>query len=194
MVHWQWVHPRTNHATFWSTLSVHPLIHLLVKICPCDILTPIWFVQIPRPIWGGRFVTRDMISTLFDVYLSCDIMFNLLLGEMWTFLSHNFWTHLWCLAGSSATCGRFVTWLLKRWWWPSGCQVKCGHFVTWSLDTFVTSSLLFKKMWAFCHMLSGHIYDGQAAVKRTVDVLSLYFWTRLWCPNSSWAKSRFFVT
>ncbi len=187
--------PPTNQPRNISTHTIRP---------PNDPFagnnSPLWhfytiqFVQIPRPVWGEHIVTRDVISTLFYVYLSCDIMFNLLLGEMWTLLSHNFWTHLRCPAGSLATCGRFVTWLLKRWWWPSGCQVKCGHFVTWSFDTFVTSSLLFSKMWAFCHILSGHIYDGQAAVKRTVNVLSLDFMTRLWCPNGSRAKSGFFVT
>jgi hypothetical protein len=64
-------------------------------------------------------------------------------------LSHYFWTHLWCPAGSS---------------------VKCGHFVAGFFRHVCDVGQLFNKMWMFCRMISDHICEVHAAVQQNVDV------------------------
>jgi hypothetical protein len=87
--------------------------------------------------------------------------------------SNNFWIWFWC---------------------PTGCLAKCGHFITWFLNIFMMTNLLSGKMWTFCHRISGDISDDQPAVRQNVDILSLDFWTHLWCPTSCWATSGLVVT
>jgi hypothetical protein len=138
LVGWRSVYPQTDHATIWPSLSVHPTNCLLC----CDNLL-LWHsdaytirpgVFRPPWLWGGRFVTCDMTSTLlncfvtscppfpeanFGRYVTCYldpfVMSCRLCSVQSAFqrnvdvLSHDFGIHLWCYAGCSAKCGRFDT-------------------------------------------------------------------------------------
>jgi hypothetical protein len=85
LVHWRYVHPWINHATFPPAQSIYP------TNCLRRQFTPMTFIHLydqsrnflSPPVPGGHFVTCVMMSTLF--YLHCDITSDILLIKMWMF-------------------------------------------------------------------------------------------------------------
>jgi hypothetical protein len=120
LVPWRSVHPRTDHATFRPTLSVHPTNRLLWHSYTCMIRPGIFR---PPPLRGGRFVTCDMMSTL--LHMLCDIMSTLSWSKIWTVCHKMFgpicdvlpavWRHVDVLSqdfSHPVECERFVAWFL----------------------------------------------------------------------------------
>ncbi len=145
-----------------------------MKIRPCDILTP----YDPSAIFYPSLfeVDRTFCHTWHNVHPLLPALWHQVqpsLKQNVAVLSYNFWIQLWC---------------------PAGCLAKCGHFITWFLNIFMMTNLLSGKMWTFCHRIPGDISDDQPAVRQSVDILSLDFWTHLWCPTSCWARRGLVVT
>ncbi len=158
-VPWWSIYPQIDYATIWPTQYIHPTNQSAVTVHPCDILTPVRSAQVffVHPGYG--------LDSLSHVTWHPPPQ-NALWHQVHPFqkqnldgLSHDFWTHL---------------------WYPAGCSVKCGHFVTGIFDTFVMFYRLSSEMWTFRRMISGHICDVLAAVRRDVNVLSQDFETHLW--------------
>ncbi len=106
-------------------------------------------------LWGGRFVTCDMTSTLLKMI--CDIISTLSWSEIWMVFHMIFWP----------ICDVLLA--VQR-----NVDVLSQDFA----DMFVMFSYQ-QNMDVLSHD-SGHIYYVQAAGQRNVDVLSQDFETHLW--------------
>jgi hypothetical protein len=85
--------------------------------------------------------------------------------------------------------------ILDHLWCPAGCSAKCERFVTGFFNMFGMSSWLFSKMWTFCRMIFGPYCDVLPPAQRNVNVFChRIFWTHLWCPADFSAKCGYFVT
>ncbi len=93
------VHLQNDNATIQPTLSVHPTNCLLWQFAPVTFFSYTYTIRPgifhPPRLQGGRFVTRNMLSTPY--YLSCDIMSTL----SWTFCHRIFLTRWVCVREST---------------------------------------------------------------------------------------------
>ncbi len=153
------IHPPTNQPRDNSNHTIRPPNKpSAVTTCPCDILTPVWSVQVffVHPgfeVDGLSHVTWRSPSSKCSL-TSCPPF----LKRNFDGLSHDFWTHL-----------RY----------PAGCSAKCGRFVIWFFDNFAMSSWLFSKMWTFCRMILP-ICQVLPPTQQNVNVLSQELLTLLW--------------
>jgi hypothetical protein len=166
MVYWRCVHPRTDHATFQHTLIVPPPPQRTV--C-CDNLprwhsynhttSPVIFVHL---CFNGNVLSqvtwrRPWHHVQPSLMRSVDV------------LLHDFRTHLWCPAGSSAECGSLVKLFLDPFMMSNWLSSEMWTFYHMTWNTFIMSNRLSSYRWTCCHMT---------------------FWTHLrWptgCPAKCW--------
>jgi hypothetical protein len=160
LVPWRSFYPRTDHATFLSTLYVYPTNCLLWHANTCTIHQRIFC---PPPVWCGHFFTREMTSlsstcpvtscsTFYEAkyghfvtwILDTFMMSNRLLNEKWKF-SHIVFGHIYDVQFAvMRNVGVFPHAFRTHLWWPTVYEVKCGRFVTSFWDTFVMTNQLWK--------------------------------------------------
>ncbi len=124
-----------------------------VTICTCYILKTIWSVQVR----GGRFITRDMTSTLFQ--MPSDISSIFLWSKMWMFC-HIIFGHICDFQRLLSKLWIFCHIIFRHIYYVQPAVKKLGRFVAWFLVAF----------------------DVQPVVKRNGEVLSHNFRTHLCCP------------
>jgi hypothetical protein len=160
IVPWRSIHPHKP-----TTLQFNPHYPSTQRTVCCDNLL-LWHsytcticsgISCLPQLWGGRFFTCDMTSTLLKML--CDIMSTLSWSEIWMV----------CHMIFGPICDVLPA-------VQQNVDILSQDF----FDTFVMSSRLFSKMWTFCCMIPGHICDVLAAVQGNVSVLSQDFKNHLW--------------